>query len=90
MNAILLEELTPVIREKLQQLANAQGCSIAQAADLLLSKAPFSKNASGKLPEPDEQEAFFMQFCGKWDKETADAFDQSTAHFREIDPEMWK
>jgi hypothetical protein len=87
MKAITVRNLPPYVAREVRRRAKQDRTSLNGAVIRLLEErlgAP-SAPGSGKALHND------LDFlCGTWSKKEADEFDESLAHQRAIDPELWK
>ncbi|KAA3636573.1 MAG: hypothetical protein DWQ02_08015 [Bacteroidetes bacterium] len=83
MKSITIHKLDPELATAIEKIVQTTGLSQNKVIKKLLKKALGLEDNGG--PKRD-----LSKFAGKWSKEEADAFDESTANFEQIDEDLWQ
>ena len=83
MSSLTLHNLDPELADALKARALERHSSLNKTVQGLLKEALGLEKASGKKSD-------FSDLAGTWSIEDAQAFEETTAEFSQIDAELWK
>jgi hypothetical protein len=86
LKTITIRKIPPELADRIEEYAEREGTSLAQAVIRLLLRA------TGLSPDGVRRKRWtdLDELAGTWRADEADAFDRALADQRPIDPDLWR